>query len=110
MNKVLVKIFYTYGKGDGEKLDDQFIIEDTEEKREEILEDLNTENISEEEKERFIKGIEDYIYFDIHDDWDSPTGCVVEIATYEKEKTTIENIYKDNIEKLNEMFERDEIF
>ena len=109
MNKVLVKISYTYGKGDGEELDDQFVIEDTEEKREEILEDLNTEDISEEEKERFIKSIEDCIYFDIHDDWDSPTGCVVEITTYEKEKTTIENIYKDNIEKLNEMFESEEI-
>jgi len=109
MNKVLVKISYTYGKGDGEELDDQFVIKDTEENREEILEDLNTNDIFEEEKENFIKGIKDCIYIDIHDDWDSPTACVVEITTYEKEKTTIENIYKDNIEKLNEMFGKEEI-
>lgn len=38
MNKVLVKISYKYGKGDGEE-----------------LEDLNTENISEEERKAKMK-------------------------------------------------------
>lgn len=39
--KVMIDIYFTYGKGDGDKLYERFIINDTAKERQEVLDEIS---------------------------------------------------------------------
>src|SRR5699024_8699184 len=108
MTKRLFRIYVSYGKGDGEELSDQFVLEDTAENREELIEDENVssyyvlDNIDD-----FISGKIDYLNIMLDGgDWDDPTGMAIvvydkddlineEKARHKREMSEIERLFKE---------------
>lgn len=108
MTKRLFRIYVSYGKGDGEEVSDQFVLEDTAENREELIEDENVsshyvlENIDD-----FISGKIDYLNIMLDGgDWDDPTGMAIvvydkddlineEKARHKREMSEIERLFEE---------------
>ena len=108
MTKRLFKILFSYGKGDGERLSEQFVMGDTAENREELIEDEDVrsyyvlENI-----DNFISGKIDYLNIMLDGgDWDDPTGMAIvvydkddlineEKARHERELASIERLFEE---------------
>lgn len=107
MTKSLVRISVSYGKGDGEEVSDQFLIDDTPKTREDLIDDYSGMFSECYEKDEFINGEIDGVYIQLGGgDWDDPTGRFIAIyekdelinevkATYEKELAEIERLFND---------------
>lgn len=106
MEKVLVEIFFTYGKRDGRELVESYVETDSRETREQVLEEwasnsLNTDG----DVEAFKDGIDDWLYVDRDGgDWDDPTGVVIELTSYSRKRDVIESRYKRDLAKLDRQF------
>lgn len=110
MGKVLVEIFFTYGKRDGRELGETFVETDSRELREGVLEEWasNSFNIDG-DVEAFKEGLEDWLYVDRDGgDWDEPTGVIIELTSYSQKKAAIERKYNADLEKLNRRFRVEE--
>lgn len=107
MNKVLVDIYYTYGKGDGEELCDRFIIDLAKESREDIFDRFQYDE-SYDDKEAFLKGEIDIFSFVIYGgDWDDPTGGYVVINSKDELIDSIKRKADQEIAEVEKMFEAD---
>ena len=107
MNKVLVDIYYTYGKGDGEKLGERFILDLAKESREDIFDCFRYDE-SYDDKEAFLKGEIDIFSFDKYDgDWDEPTGGYVVINSKDELIDSIKRKADQEIAEVEKMFEVD---
>lgn len=100
--KVLIEIYSTYGKGENETLEESYVIEDTKENREKILEEIYYDYIY--GKEEFINGKENSCSYDKCDDWDSPTGGNIYIKTYEEKVKEIDDEFKNKLLELGRLF------
>jgi hypothetical protein len=106
MGKVVVSIYHTYGKGDGEELSDRYIINNTKEEREGIFETFGYDEAVDNKKD-FINGKIDQFSFDkFGGDWDEPTGGYILIDTKEELVSQAENNYKKELAKIDELFSR----
>lgn len=110
MGKVLVEIFFTYGKRDGRELGENFVETDSRELREGVLEEWASNSLDiDGDVEAFKDGTEDWLYVDRSGgDWDEPTGVVIELTSYSQKKDSIERRYKKELEKLNRQFKVEE--
>lgn len=103
-DKVIVEIYYTFGKGDGAELNDRFLIEDTPEEREAIIEEVYYDDLYG-SKEEFINGTINSIDFSKYGgDWDDPTGGHIIISTKEEYIKVIEEAAKREIEEIEYMY------
>lgn len=105
MNKRLVSISVSYGKGDGEEVVEQFLIEDTLESREELLDD-HMHMFSEcYEKDEFISGKTDVVYIQLDGgDWDDPTGKSIAIYGKDEMLADLERKYKREVDDVLKLF------
>lgn len=106
MEKVLVEIYVTYGKGDGDVLLDSFVREDGEELRKSLIDEWGTDISMYGDEDLFIGGDESYIsYGRDGGDWDDPTGVDVVISAYSEKKDEIESRYRRDLDALKKQFE-----
>lgn len=104
--QVLVEIYHTYGKQDGEELCHSEVIEDTVENRQSIVNEWNGDEAFEDE-DNFINQIDDSISYELYGgDWDDPTGRDIVISSYESKLEEIQLQYEQDIAKLNELFKK----
>lgn len=101
--KVLFKRYTSYGKGDNECLDYQWVDEDTPETRNALIEEYDWVDWDD-GVDNFINGKTNSIYYHQADDWDSPTGGRFVVCSKEKAFEEVEVTYKKAIEKLNKLF------
>ena len=110
MTKKLVRIYVTYGKGDGEEVADQFVIEDTKEGRIDLLdESIGGYSYALDSEDDFIDGKIDYFNVDLDGgDWDDPTGRA--IVLYDKDEMIASiNAERDSeIAKIERLFEKED--
>lgn len=106
--KVLFSVYHTYGKGAGAELSWQEVQEDTEDNREEFLEEWAPTYSCEFNRnppESFITGKVDYISFTKdYFDWDDPTGGYITVETYGEALEALETNFKEAVEALNKQF------
>lgn len=110
MEKVLVEIFVTYGKGDGEELRDSYVVEDSRETREEILEDWASNSLYiDGDVDSFKEGSVDSLFV-CRDggDWDEPTGAEIVLTSYVQKKAELARKYNADLSKLNRQFKVEE--
>jgi len=110
MGKVLVEIFFTYGKRDGEELGEDFVETDSRELREGVLEEWASNSLYiDGDVESFKKGSVDSLYVDRDGgDWDDPTGVEIVLTSYSQKREEIEREYSANLEKLNRQFKMED--
>ena len=101
--KVLFRQYTSYGKGDNECLDCQWVAEDTPESRREAIEDKNWVDWNG-DVDDFINGKTNEISYWSADDWDSPTGGCFTVTSKEDAFAEVEETYKKDKEKLIKLF------
>lgn len=101
--KVLVEICSVFGNGVNETLDECYVIEDTKENREKVLEDVPEEDTY--GREEFINGEKNSCEYDCCDDWDTPSGYNIYIKTYEEKEKEIEEKYEKDLLELKKLFD-----
>ena len=106
MERVLVEIYVTYGKGDGEELLDSFVREDGEVLRKDLIDEWGTDIPMYGDEDLFVEGRERSIsYGQAGGDWDDPTGFDVVISTYSEKKDEIESRCRRDLDALKKQFE-----
>lgn len=104
--KVLFKHYTSYGKGDNECVNSQWVDEDTPETRKQVIEDYKyaewNGNVDD-----FINGRTNEISYCCSDDWDSPTGGYFMVILKEEAFEEVEKEYQDNKNKLIKLFEEE---
>lgn len=101
--KVLFRHYTSYGKGDNECLENQWVAEDTPEEREQIFEDYSWVDWNGNDED-FINGKVNEISYWSPDDWDSPTGGCFTICSKELALAEIESTYKNDKETIKRLF------
>lgn len=106
MEKVLVEIFFTYGKRDGEELAESYVETDSRETREEVLEYWASNSMYiDGDIESFKEGSVDSLYVDRDGgDWDEPTGVTIVLTSHSQKREEIERKYNTDIDRLNRQF------
>src|SRR5699024_1663717 len=110
MGKVLVEVFFTYGKRDGRELGESYVETDSKELREGVLEEWASNSLYiEGDVESFKEGFVDRLYIDRDGgDWDEPTGAESVLTTYSKKREESEREYNKELEKLHRQFGMEE--
>ena len=110
MEKVLVEVFFTYGKRDGRELGDSFVETDSRETREAVLEDWASNSLYIDGDVESFKEGSVYSLFVCRDggDWDEPTGVEIVLTTYSQKREEIELEYNKELEKLHRQFGMEE--
>lgn len=110
MGKVLVEIFFTYGKRDGEELGESYVETDSKETREEVLEDWASNSFYiDGDVESFKEGSLDSLYVARDGgDWDEPTGVYIVLTSYVQKKAELARKYNADLAKLNRQFKMEE--
>ena len=110
MEKVLVEVFFTYGKRDGRELIESYVETDSRETREQVLEEWASNSLYiDGDVESFKEGSENSLHVDRDGgDWDEPTGVGIVLTTYSQKREEIEVDYGRKIEKLNRQFKVEE--
>lgn len=104
IEKAIVDIYFTYGKGDGAELSERFVINNTTEEREEIFDNFSYDD-SYDSKKDFINGGRDVFQFSKYGgDWDEPTGGYVEINTKSELISAAKKKVQDEIEDIEKLF------
>lgn len=104
--KLLVEIYFTYGKSSGDELYDRFIINNSTMDRESIFECFSYDD-AHGSWEDFVNGDSDYFSFDIYGgDWDDPTGGYVEVHTKDEMIDKIQREARMEIEKVEALFSK----
>jgi len=81
--KVVVDVYYTYGKHSGEELSDRLIIKNNKEERSELFDTFSFDEAID-SKDDFINGESNFFGFDkFGGDWDEPTGGFIVVSTKE---------------------------
>ena len=106
MEKVLVEIYFTYGKRDGGELVESFVETDSRELREGVLEEWASNSLYiEGNVESFKEGFVNSLYVERDGgDWDEPTGVSIVLTSYSQKREEIERKYNTDLEKLNRQF------
>lgn len=102
--KLIAEIYKSYGKGDGEELDERFVIEDTPESRRDLLDEVYYDDTYDSEDD-FVNGKTNVFSFNSHGgDWDDPTGGYIRL--HSKKGLIVEIQYKadQDIAKIEELF------
>lgn len=103
-DKLLVRIYSTYGKGDGEELCEQYDINDTKEERQDVVDSVSFGRSY--DAEGFIEGRLDEFAFDRYGgDWDEPTGGYVVAYTRDGLIESIKSEAQREIDRINKLFE-----
>lgn len=106
--KVVVEIFVTYGKSDGEELRDRFLIDDTREGRLEALDAIGWYDTID-NKDRFVEGRGRSFFFDLDGgDWDDPTGGYIIVSTKDQLVEEAKIKYNREIESIERLFKEEE--
>ncbi|PCF50126.1 hypothetical protein [Staphylococcus delphini] len=93
--EVLIEHYVTFGKWDSETLVEEYVTDDSEETRKEIVEDINYSWCF--QKDNFINGEIDMVDYERDGgDWDEPTGGYIKVTSYQ-----------DKLEELQNQFDRD---
>lgn len=101
--KVVVSIYYTYGKQSGKELGERFIINNNAEERAEIFDVFGYEDTSD-SKEDFINKTTDVFFFDKHGgDWDEPTGGYITVALKDDQINLVEITARNEIEEIERL-------
>ena len=110
MEKVLVEIFFTYGKRDGEELGENFVETDSRELREGVLEEWASGSLCiDGDVEAFKEGSLNRLYADRDGgDWDEPTGVYIVLSSYIQKKAELARKYNADLAKLNRQFKVEE--
>jgi len=110
MEKVLVEVFFTYGKRDGEELGESYVEDDSKETREEVFENWSNGAFNiDGDVESFKEGSIDSLFIDRDGgDWDEPTGVEIVLTSYSQKREEIEIEYGRKIEKLHRQFKMEE--
>ena len=110
MGKVLVGVFFTYGKRDGEELVESYVETDSKELREEVLEDWASNSYYiDGDVEDFKEGSLNRLYADRGGgDWDEPTGVYIVLTSYSQKREEIERKYNADLEILDRQFGMEE--
>lgn len=104
-NKLLVEVTAMYGKGDGEKVNDRFVINDGLEKRQELVDQYGGESITEYDEKDFINGKYNSLDKIVEGEWDEPTNLRISLISYHDKELEIKSTYRDDMNELNELFE-----
>ena len=107
MSKKLIRIYVSYGKGNGNEISNQYVFEDTKSARLEIYEDEmgHCDDIYD-SVEYFLNGVSDSLAGGLYGgDWDGPTGK--EIVIYGKDELIEKiNVERDaEVERIERLFE-----
>lgn len=103
--KLLVSEYVFYGKGDGERFRGMYIIDDTSEAREELIESIYYDDAYDSEED-FIDGeINTFSYGKHGGDWDDPTGGYITVSTKEDAINIIRERAEDEINRIEQLFE-----
>lgn len=105
MRKLLARFYVSYGKGDGEELRDEYLIDDSREGREEVLDEVYYDE-SYESEEEFLKGLANvfqYVRFD--GDWDEPTGGVITLTSKESALDGAKYRYDEEVARIERLFD-----
>ena len=102
--KVLVREYVSYGNGDNDTLENEYVIEDTKENRLVILDDFKHIDDWDNDTEDFVNGQIDYIGYYNYGEWDDPTGGFITISTREDVLKEIEEKYIKEKTNIIEMF------
>lgn len=82
--KLLVSEYVSFGKGDGQELRDRYVINNTPEERQEIIDNIYY-NETYDSEEEFVNGKSDMFQYDRYGgDWDEPTGGFIFVETKEQ--------------------------
>src|SRR5699024_2950316 len=110
MGKVLVEVFFTYGKRAGRELGESYVETDSKELREGVLEEGASNSLYiEGDVESFKEGFVDRLDIDrVGGDWDESTGVEIVITKYSQKREEIERKYNKELEKLHRQFGMEE--
>lgn len=110
MGKVLVEVFFTYGKRDGEELIESYVETDSRAIREQVLEEWAYCSLYiDGDVESFKEGSLNSLYADRDGgDWDDPTGVYISLTSYRQKRDEIAREYNRELEKLNRQFKVEE--
>ena len=106
MERLLVTIESTYGKHSGEEVDERFIIKDTREEREHLLDEWvwDKGNIQD-NMEDFLSGKINSVYADlVGGDWDEPTGRYIFLQTKEEALEYEKDKYEGAVNSIEQFF------
>lgn len=103
MEKV-VRVYDIYGKGEVEECIYQFLINDTIENRQSLIDEFMSGYIMYDEE--FLSVEKDSVYCDIEGDWDDPTYRSITIFTRDELIEIEHKSYIKSIETINNLFEK----
>lgn len=109
MTKRLVRIYVSYGKGDGNEVSDQYVIEDTKENREELYEnEIHSFCEILESKDDFLNGKIDCLNVILDGgDWDDPTGMAIILFDKDEMIADINSERDSEIANVERLFEKE---
>lgn len=103
-DKLLVRIYFTYGKGDGEELCEQYVINDTREERQDVVDSVYFDESY--GVEGFVEGEDnEFDFYRYGGDWDEPTGGHVVAYTRDGLIESIKSEAQREIDRINKLFE-----
>lgn len=104
--KVLVQLFNSFGKGDGNELFDEYVINNTEEERADVIDDFGRYDfVYTGSEEGFIDGSDSYFEVAISGgDWDEPTGKSLIIKTQADVERHLKNDYETRLNGVRKLF------
>lgn len=107
VSKVLVREYVSFGKGDGEELRDQYLINDTPEERKNII-DNTYYDYTHVSAEDFIEGKSDvFDYESFGGDWDDPTGGYIILQSKEDVINTVTGVYNRELYEIERLFKEE---
>lgn len=106
VEKVYYEVTFTFGKNDGESIEESGIIDNTREAKEELIKEFSwEEDYDLNNNEAFFTGERDYCYLENSGgDWDERTGTTIAIFTYDQKKSQLDYEHGKAVRKLNELF------
>ena len=104
--KVMVDIYFTYGKGDGDELYERFIINNTAKERQEVLDEISFDHSMETEEEFTHGEVDSFTFGRYGGDWDEPTGGYIVVNTKEELIDSIKQDVENEIANIKKKFKR----
>lgn len=107
MERLLATIESTYGKSSGVEVNERFIIKDTREEREHLLDEwVWDKDYIQDNMEDFLSGKINSVYADLVDgDWDEPTGRHIFLQTKEEALEYEKDKYEGTVESIEQFFD-----
>lgn len=101
--KVLIEHYMAYGKNDSEILIDEYVVEDSRQAREDILNELYYDDCFGEEN--FVNGKINRVFYEKQgNDWHKPISGYFQVYTYESKLEVLQKQFDSDLAYLKSQF------